>query len=170
MLVSGIVSLPLLLPVVPPSTVGALGLQSVNYNLGEEIGWPRVHPRGGRGVGSLPASARGDGSAKAVIVTENYGEAGAHRPIRCRSGPARRVLRTQLVLFVGCRRPADRNRTVAVGLDRSHLMPYFAPVQLAGRIHNDAGVENDENGAPIWICTGQIQTWPQMWSHFKHYG
>ena len=164
-LVSGIVSLPLLLPVVPASTVGALGLQSVNYNLGEEIGWPQFTREVAAVWDSLTPAAR----AKAVIVTENYGEAGAIDRFGAASGLPVAYSGHNSFFSWGPPTPPI-GTTVAVGFDRSDLVPYFRAVQLAGRIHNDAGVENDEAGAPIWICTGQIQTWPQMWSHFKHYG
>ena len=59
---------------------------------------------------------------------------------------------------------------VAVGLDRSQLTPYFGSVRLAGRVHNRAGVNNDEESAPIWICADRGSPWSAIWPHLKHYG
>ena len=42
-------------------------------------------------------------------------------------------------------------------------------VEPAARISNDPGVENDENGQPMWLCTGQRAPWPALWPEFRHY-
>lgn len=71
--VVGIVGLPLSLPILPASTLATVPLQSVNYNLGEMVGWPHMVGQIGAVYRSLPAKER----AHAVILTSNYGEAGA---------------------------------------------------------------------------------------------
>jgi hypothetical protein len=43
-------------------------------------------------------------------------------------------------------------------------------VTLAARIQNRYGVDNDEDGAPVWVCTGQRRPWPAIWPAFKAYG
>ena len=64
---------PLALPVLPESAVAAANLNKVNYNLGEEIGWPEFTRQVARAWRALPASER----ARSVLFTSNYGEAGA---------------------------------------------------------------------------------------------
>jgi len=31
-------------------------------------------------------------------------------------------------------------------------------------------VANDEEGAPIWVCSGQHEPWSVIWPQFRHYG
>ena len=57
-----------------------------------------------------------------------------------------------------------------VSVDRSQLTPYFRSVRLASRVTNRVGVDNDEAGAAIWVCTGRTRPWSAIWPHFKHYG
>ena len=49
------------------------------------------------------------------------------------------------------------------------LRPYFRAVTLATRVCNRYGVGNDEEGAPILVCTGQRVPWSRIWSRFEHY-
>jgi hypothetical protein len=60
--------------------------------------------------------------------------------------------------------------TIAIGFSRSELTPDFGRVTLTARIHNSAGVQNDEEGAPVWLCTQQRAPWPRLWSSYRHYG
>jgi hypothetical protein len=38
-----------------------------------------------------------------------------------------------------------------------------------GRLHNRAGVDNEEVGEPVAVCRGPRLPWPAMWPHFQHY-
>ena len=40
---------------------------------------------------------------------------------------------------------------------------------LAGRIANAYGVDNQERGAPIWLCRQQRGSWGELWPSVKHY-
>ena len=57
-------------------------LQKINYDLGETISWPRQVALVGRLYGALPAPER----ARTMILTGNYGEAGAIERYGPRSG------------------------------------------------------------------------------------
>ena len=162
---SGVVSLPLLLPVLPASTLATLNLQKVNYNLGEEIGWPEYTREVAAVWDSLAPSAR----ANAVIVTSNYGEAGVIDRFGSGVGLPNAYSGHNSYWWWGPPRPTS-GTAVAIGFDRSDLTSYFGTVRLAARVHNNAGVANDEEGAPIWVCTDQVAPWPQIWPRFKDYG
>jgi len=164
-LVSGVVFLPLALPVLPASAVGAAHLQKVNYNLGEEIGWPDFLREVAGVWHTLPPSAR----THAVIVTDNYGEAGAIVQLGHAYGLPTAYSGHNSFWSWGPP-PGSANTVVAVGLDRSQLTPFFGSVRLAGRIHNRARVDNDEAGAPIWIATQRRAPWTRIWRSLKHYG
>jgi hypothetical protein len=163
--VGGVILLPIALPVLPPGALRVVPLQNINYDLGEEIGWPDF-TSGVAGVWrSLPADER----ASAVIVTGNYGEAGAIDRFGAVLGLPGAFSGHNSYWGWGPPSPS-LGTTVAVGFDRSQLTPYFEAVTLAARIQNRYGVDNDEDGAPVWVCTGQRRPWPAIWPAFKAYG
>lgn len=164
--VLAVIGLPLSLPVLPATALADVPLQNVNYNLGETIGWPDLVSTVARVYRSLPPAER----ARTAIVTGNYGEAGAvARYGRAFGLPAAYSGHNNEWLW-GPPSPA-KGTTIAVGFwDPRVLAPYFSSVTLAARIHNRGGVENDEEGAPLWICRGQRAPWPRIWPAFRHYG
>jgi 4-amino-4-deoxy-L-arabinose transferase-like glycosyltransferase len=164
--VNALMFLPIGLPVLPESAVASANLQKINYNLGEEIGWPEFTREVASVWHSIPERTR----ASAVILTSNYGEAGA--VIRFGRPYGMPTAYSGHNSFWSWGPPPNDlgDTTVAVGFDRSELTRYFRSVQLAARVHNHAGVTNDEAGAPIWICRGLRNPWSQTWTDIKHYG
>jgi hypothetical protein len=63
----------IVLPVLQPETLADVALQEINYDLGEQIGWPTFAEQVERAWESIPADERGT----AIVLTGNYGEAGA---------------------------------------------------------------------------------------------
>jgi hypothetical protein len=105
----------------------------------------------------------------AVILTSNYGEAGAVD----RYGPALGLP----TAYSGHNSfwwwgppPEPRGATIAVGFDPAYLRPYFGNIELAGRLRNGFGVQDDEEGQPVWICRDARQAWAEIWPSLRHYG
>jgi 4-amino-4-deoxy-L-arabinose transferase-like glycosyltransferase len=164
-LAGGLVLLPVALPVLPPSALATVPLQKASYNLGEEIGWQDLTQQVATVWRSLtPAQQR-----SAVILTENYGEAGAIDRYGTPSHLPRAYSGHNSFWWWGPPHPS-LGTTIAIGLDRNQLTPYFGDCTLPARVHNRAGVDNEEHGHPIWVCTDQRQPWTTTWGHFKHYG
>ena len=105
-----------------------------------------------------------------MILTSNYGEAGAIIQFGARDGLPTAYSGHNSFWSWGPPPPGSGDTVVAIGLDRSELTPFFRSVRLAGRVHNRAGVANDEEGNPIWVATGRTRPWRAIWPHFKHYG
>lgn len=162
---SGVLLLPVALPVLPPSALASVPLQKANYNLGEEIGWQDLTREVARAWRSLPPSER----ARAVVVTENYGEAGAIDRYGRRAGLPRPYSGHNSFWSWGPPRPS-MGTTIAIGFDLGALTPYFGRCALSARVQNAENVDNEEQGHPIWVCTDQRAPWPEIWTHFKHYG
>ena len=162
----GVLGLPVTLPILSPAALANVPLQQLNYNLGETIGWPSLVATVAGVYGSIPPSDR----ASVAIVTANYGEAGAID----RYGPALGLP----AAFSGHNSfwswgPPGPSTGIAivVGYDLpDQLRRYFGSVTMAARIHNAWGVQNDEEGEPIWLCREQKAAWPAIWPDFKHYG
>ncbi|MEU4553680.1 ArnT family glycosyltransferase [Micromonospora violae] len=151
-------SIVLLLPVLPADRLPGF-VVDVNYDAGETIGWPAFADSLAAVHGGLPAEER----SRAVVLTSNYGEAGAV----ARYGPARGLPRAysghnSMVDFG--RPPADADVVIAVGWERpDQLNTWFEQCTLAGRVDQRVEVENDENGGPIHVCRGLRRPWAQIW-------
>ena len=163
---SAVIFLPLSLPVLPAHWLHTVPLQKINYNLGEEIGWPDLTKTVAGVYGSLPPGER----ARTVIVTGNYGEAGALQ----RYGPAYglpAVYSGQNNFHLWGRPPAPATTVIAVGMgeDPGWLQQYFGQVTRVARIDNAAGVDNEEQGQSIWLCRQPLRPWAQLWPEFQHY-
>ncbi len=52
---------------------------------------------------------------------------------------------------------------------RAFLQERFRSVALAARFDNGRGVDNEEQGQPIWVCRGLIGTWASTWPGWRHY-
>jgi 4-amino-4-deoxy-L-arabinose transferase-like glycosyltransferase len=163
-LVVGLTGLPIALPILPAATLHDVPLQDINYDLGETIGWPQLVNTVSRVYRSLPARRR----ATAVILTSNYGEAGAVD----RFGPALGLPPA----YSGHNNywwwgpPAEpRGTTIAVGFNRRYMNRYFRRVRPASRISNFIGVDNDEQGAPVWLGRGPKAGWAASWPRLRHY-
>ncbi|GAA0364736.1 glycosyltransferase family 39 protein [Micromonospora gifhornensis] len=156
----------LLLPALPVDRLPGF-VVAVNYDTGETIGWPAfvdslaaVHHR-------LPA----DEQARAVILTGNYGEAGAVARYGPQRGlPAAYSGHNSMADFG--RPPDDADVVIAVGWQQPHqLRTWFTEVTLAGRVDQRVAVDNDENGGPIWLCRGLRRPWADIWAtEVRHSG
>ena len=156
----------LLLPLLPADRLPGF-VVAVNYDAGETIGWPAFADSLAAVHRDLPAEEQ----ARAVILTANYGEAGAV----ARYGPPRGLPTAysghNSMADFG-RPPADADVVIAVGWPRpDRLQAWFTDVTLAGRVDQRVAVENDENGGPIWLCRGLRRPWADIWdTEVRHTG
>jgi hypothetical protein len=153
------------LPVVPLGDLYRTPIVSVNYDAGETVAWPTYVGEVAGVYRRLPVAQQ----ATAAIVTSNYGEAGAVD----RYGPALGLPPA----FSGHNGywywgppPANADTIVAVGFSRDFLAQQFADVTLATRLDNHLRVANDEQGAPVWVCSGPRDGWAALWPRFRSLG
>ena len=152
--VSAIISLPL----VPADRAGQV--VATNPDVGETIGWPRF----AQTVADVYRDVPG-----AVILTSNYGEAGAID----RYGPALGLPHAYSGhnAFGDWGPPPNGSApVVAVGLDRSDIATTLRDCRLRARIDDGVGIDNDEQGAPVDVCRGPQRPWSAEWSAVKHLG
>ena len=50
-----------------------------------------------------------------------------------------------------------------------YLAGFFASVQPMATLSNPAGIRNQEWGGHIYLCTGPISPWAQLWPLLRHY-
>jgi hypothetical protein len=107
--------------------------------------------------------------SQAVIFTSNYGEAGAVD----RYGPALGLPPA----YSGHNGfgywgppPNHAGSVVVVGLGPVELAASFRGCRPAARVGNSAGVDNDERGAEVSLCSGTRRPWSQIWPDLRHLG
>ncbi|MEA2219124.1 MAG: hypothetical protein QOJ35_1750 [Solirubrobacteraceae bacterium] len=149
------------LPVLPADSAGAV--IAVNGDVGETIGWPRFAQTIADVYRGLPAAKR------AVILTQNYGEAGAID----RYGPALGLPHAYSGhnAYGDWRRPRDGSAPVIiVGLAPRVMAARFRDCAAVARIDNAAGVDNAEQDTPVIVCRGPRHPWSQEWPALRHLG
>jgi 4-amino-4-deoxy-L-arabinose transferase-like glycosyltransferase len=162
--VAAALPLPLLLPVLPASTLGVV--TKANEDAGETFAWPTYVAQVLRVRDGLPPAER----AGVVAVTGNYGEMGA----LARFGGAW----GRDAVFSGHNSSwwwgppgGDGRVVIVVGYagQRAFLERWFRSVTLAARLDNGQRIGNEEQGQPVWVCRGLDGTWAASWRDWRHY-
>ena len=136
------------LPLLPASSTGVV--LAANPDAGETIGWP-----------SFARQVEAVVPPGAVVVTGNYGQAGALQRY------------TSLAVFSGHNGyglwevPPGSAQALTVGIGRDLLERDCLQVSDVGRI--DSIVDNNENGTPLRLCTPR-RPWAERWQDFRHFG
>ncbi|MFB6960161.1 glycosyltransferase family 39 protein [Streptomyces sp. NPDC056309] len=151
------------LPVLPPSALGVP--LAMNKEQGEQIGWQALADTVRDAWSAVPAEER----ARAVVFTQNYGEAGALD----RYGPERGLPRPYSghMSYADWRRPPDTadgpvllvRQQNASGIER-----FFTGCRPVARVDNRHGVPNEEQHATIALCSGTTAPWSRLWPSLRH--
>lgn len=152
------------LPVLPPSSLTVP--MALNKEQGEQVGWPALADATAKGWSAIPARER----ASAVVFTQNYGEAGALD----RYGPARGLPRPYSghMSYADWGPPpdsADGPVLLVRQEDADGIERYFTDCRRVARVDNGHGVENEEQGAAVQLCSGTTQPWSRLWPSLRHY-
>jgi hypothetical protein len=164
MLVGGLIAAPITLAVLPARALHTVPLQKINYDLGEEIAWPKEVALVAREYHALPAVQR----QHTTILTGNYGEAGAID----RYGPGLGLPQAYSGdnnFWLWGPPPAADTSAIVVNGDPAFLRREFANVRRVATFWNGLGVSDDEQGAPIYLATGLKSSWAHSWAAFRNY-
>jgi hypothetical protein len=164
MVAGAVLAAPVALPVLPARALHTVPLQKINYDLGEEIAWPRLVALVARQYGAVPTAQR----ARTTILAGNYGEAGAID----RYGPGDglpQVYSGANNFWLWGPPPAADSAAIAVNVDPALLRREFAHVRLVATFWNGLGVDDDEQGVPVYLATGLRTSWNQAWPAFREY-
>jgi hypothetical protein len=162
-----VVSAVIVLPVLPEKVLGDSFVPGINQTAADQVGWPRYVEQVAAVHRSLPAPEQ----ASTVLITGNYGEAGALDRFGAPAGlpPA---YSGQNELFE-LRRPPSSTRTAIVVLNSDRADAFLATVfgrcRIAGTLDNGSGVDNEEQGTPIRVCTQPKDDWARLWPRFQHF-
>jgi 4-amino-4-deoxy-L-arabinose transferase-like glycosyltransferase len=147
-----IVAWPALVPVLPVSTYADSPWRGIDDDQAETVGWPSYVGQVRAVLGDLSPTER----ENAVVLTTNYGEAGAlewyHLDVPVHSGHNG---------YADWGPPPDGAApVVAVGQEAA---AHLTGCTLADRIVDRVGVDNDEAGVGIWVCDGPDGPWEEIW-------
>jgi len=150
---SGLVVWPAGLPILSERDFGQSFFADVSEDQAEMIGWPRLVETVDKAVSS---------SGAALVVTQNYGEAGALElygaPVPVFSGHN----------GYGDWGPptADEGPVVLVGFD---VAPGWAVgCEQVATVDNGADVDNEEQGTAVLACGGPRGSWADVWDEVRH--
>lgn len=151
-------------PLIPLSSLGSTGVPAASSVVGDQVGWPVYVGEVADVVAGLPAADR----AHAVLLTANYGEAGALDKYGPRY-PLPAVYSGHNELYNYGPPPDSASVAVVVGMDAPLLNAAFATCATMGELDNRVGVDNEEQGVAIRVCRGPRLAWPALWPSFQHY-
>ncbi|HEX7132960.1 MAG TPA: glycosyltransferase family 39 protein [Iamia sp.] len=141
---SALLAAPIIAPFLPTEAMVDAGLDEVREDYAEMLGWPEL-------AAAVDGAAASTGAT--VVVASNYGVAGAVERFGTRPGvevvsghlqwrywtPSDRALAAESALLAGYS-PAGAASLCA------------GEPEVVGRVANDAGVDNEEDGLPILHC------------------
>jgi hypothetical protein len=151
------------LAVLPVSALAGSVVMALNPDAGETVGWPSEVDTVARVWDGLPAGQR----QHAVIFTANYGEAGAV----ARYGPGRGLpapYSGHNALADLAVPPGRGAPVVVVGYQTATVDRFFTGCRLAARVDNGLGLDNEEQGSPVWVCQQVRRPWAELWPQLRH--
>lgn len=160
LVLNAVVSAVIALPLLPVSVLGSTPVPDINIVAADQVGWPEH-------VGRIAEAHRLADDPGAVIITSNYGEAGAVDRFGSALGlPAPYSGQNDLGTVAG---PPEGTRTVVfVGWQLPDVEGSFATCSVLARLDNGVDVDNEEQGAPVALCRDPLLPWSQLWPRLAH--
>jgi len=156
-----VLSLPVVLFTLPTLPVAEAGTAvAVNYDVGETIGWPGMVAQVAAAYRTLPAGT--------VILTGNYGEAGAVD----RYGPDLGLpgaYSGHMAYHAWGPPPAGADSVLAIGVDPDLLRRFCGSLRQVGELDNRWGIDNDEDGTRMYACQDLRLPWSEAWPLLRRY-
>lgn len=155
----------IMLPLMPPATLAQTPFPGLYDGSAEQIGWHEFVATVTDVVDELPPDQR----ARAVILAGNYGEAGALTLLGSDDLPP--VYSGHNSFASWGPPPEDRDVIVLAGHWSVDYWSFaIGQCEERARITNDAGIENEESIARVWICPSRPATWSETWDRIAFFG
>jgi hypothetical protein len=151
--VSALISLPL----IPVSVLGSTPVPDLNLVAQDSVGWPTYADQIATVYDRL-------GDPAAVVVTSNYGEAGAIAHFH----PDLPVFSAQNALADQARPDDAVDTVVFVGGQLPQARTLFADCQVRTHLDSGVDVENEEQGQPVAVCRDPQRPWADVWEDLRH--
>jgi 4-amino-4-deoxy-L-arabinose transferase-like glycosyltransferase len=159
--VSLLIAVVLFLPVVPAGRLADTPVPDVDYDAGETVGWPAFAATLARVRADLPSGER------VAVLTGNYGEAGAVDRFLPALAPAYSGHNSY---WTWGPPPESTTAVISVGIPETELHRWFGEVQQVARIDDGVGLDNDEQGEPVWLLRNRRADWSSIWPELRRLG
>ncbi|GAA1892236.1 glycosyltransferase family 39 protein [Asanoa iriomotensis] len=149
------------LPLLPVAVLARTPIADINQGTSDQIGWPVYVDQITSVYAALPPSDQ----EHTVILTANYGEAGA----LSRFGvglPA--VYSGHNELWYRARPPDSTVVVIAVGYG-DPLGALFGSCQVARDLDNGVDIPNEEQDNDVRVCRDPIASWSSLWPRLQHF-
>jgi 4-amino-4-deoxy-L-arabinose transferase-like glycosyltransferase len=153
------------LGVLPSRDLQGSAVMALNPDAGEQVGWPRFVDTVAHVYDLVPAAAR----ARTVIFTDNYGEAGAIDYYRARFGLPHPYSGHNGWTMWGPPPARDATTVLVADWPRRRVMRFFVGCTVRAHINDRIGLDNQEQGVPVWLCRSTRRPWPEQWRALRHY-
>ncbi|HEU4422860.1 MAG TPA: glycosyltransferase family 39 protein [Pilimelia sp.] len=153
------------LPVLPVDVLARTPIPEINQATRDQIGWPEYVRQVAAVYQSLPPHEQ----VGAVIITGNYGEAGA---LVRYGGPydLPAVYSGQNQLWHLGPPPPNTEVVITVGAGgEAFHQASFERCFIASRLENGVDIDNEEQGVPVRICHRPRESWDRLWPRFQHF-
>lgn len=150
------------LPVLPSGSLNG-PVQAMNKEQGEQAGWPEFAATVARAWEEIPSEQRGT----AVILTSNYGQAGAVE----RYGEEHGLPKPYSVhmSYWDWGPPPARLTGPVVLVGEFETRSAFRDCRGAAVHDNGIGLENDEQGTEVALCAGPAEPWSRLWPDLRRF-
>ena len=162
-LLNAVACLVISLPLVPVEDLAETPVADINASAQDAVGWPRYV----RQIADVHAALPAPDQDRAVVLTQNYGEAGAVD----RFGPALGLPpaysgHNELWEYG----PPPDAATVALVVTEAPgaWISRFAECTVEGRLDNGVDVDNEEQGVSILVCREPAGGWAALWPELRH--
>ena len=160
LVLQAVVLLPIAIPVLPEAVMARSTLPSIRTDFADTVGWQDLVAQVDAIYKRLPAGER----SSTVLLTNNYGEAGA---INTYGSPQGLPMAVSGELTYYYWKPANLDGPViGVGLDAAFLATLFSGCSQVATISNAYGLQNQEAGAPVVVCARRrfplVHLWPRL--------
>jgi 4-amino-4-deoxy-L-arabinose transferase-like glycosyltransferase len=161
---SGCISAVIALPLLPVRDLQGSVVMALDPDQGETVGWPEFLGTVAQAWRHLPRAER----AHTAIFTGNYGEAGAIGVLGRAEGLPRAYSGHNGFSEWGMP-PRDATHALVVGFTGPRdAAPSFRRCRTVAVVHNGAGLDNQEQGMPVMLCT-VTAPWPVIWDRLTHF-
>ena len=153
------------LSVLPVHDLAGSAVEKLDSTEGEMVGWPRFVATVASVYDQLPPATR----RRTVVLTKNYGEAGAIDLF----GPGRGLPQA----YSGHNGfsewgppPNSDSAAILVGEEWwATIVADFRGCSVRAHIDDGLGLNNQEQGEPVWFCAAMSRPWSAMWTSLRHY-
>lgn len=158
--ISGLLMIVLTLPVLPPATLAQTPIAELYAETAEQVGWPELVDE----VRSAAESLTDEERILAVVFTANYGEAAA---VELLGDDLPAAYSGHNAYGLWGPPPESAINTIVVG-HWPAPPPGLGECQHTGTVDNGFDLENQEQGAGIWVCRDRTSTWLDIWPDLQH--